>query len=243
MVAKRELKFIKSLHQKKYRNLNGLFLAEGVKVVTAFTSAGWVPKHLYSSEIMDSFPGAEPLSERELKSVSTLVQPNKILGVFEIPRETAPDYQGWVLALDQVRDPGNLGTIIRLCDWFGIRDIICSPDSVDAFNPKVVMASMGSLARVNLNYLPLQKVLTECGLPVFGADMHGASAAAFSFPDQGILLMGSESHGISSELREILTQTLSIKPYADTGAESLNLGTAAGILLYEIRRGMAAIQK
>ncbi|MDM9632764.1 RNA methyltransferase [Robiginitalea aurantiaca] len=243
MVAKRELKFIKSLHQKKYRNLNGLFLAEGVKVVTAFTSAGWVPKHLYSSEIMDSFPEAEPLSERELKSVSTLVQPNKILGVFEIPREAAPDYKGWVLALDQVRDPGNLGTIIRLCDWFGIRDIICSPDSVDAFNPKVVMASMGSLARVNLHYLPLQKVLTECGLPVFGADMHGTSAAAFSFPDQGILLMGSESHGISSELREILTQTLSIKPYADTGAESLNLGTAAGILLYEIRRGMAAIQK
>jgi TrmH family RNA methyltransferase len=236
MVAKRELKFIKSLHQKKYRSLNGLFLAEGVKVVSAFMQAGWSPRHLYSTETSDSFPGSELISERDLKAVSTLVQPNKVIGVFEIPEESPLEYKGWILALDQVRDPGNLGTIIRLCDWFGIRDILCSPDSVDGYNPKVVMASMGSLSRVRLHYLPLGTALSDSGLPVFGADMHGAPAPEFTFPAEGILLMGSESHGISSDLLKLLTQTLSIPPTGEKGAESLNLGTATGILLYELRR-------
>lgn len=243
MVAKRELKFIKSLHQKKYRSQSGFFLAEGVKVVSDFMDAGWVPKQLYSAEPLDSFPMAAPIAPRDLKAVSTLVHPNKIIGVFKIPVETPPEYKGWLLALDQVRDPGNLGTIIRLCDWFGIRDIICSADSVDCYNPKVVMATMGSLARVRLHYLSLEEVQMQSGLPVFGADMHGEPALECAFPDEGILLMGSESHGISPELRNRLTCTVSIPPYRGTGAESLNLGTAAGILLYELRRGQRTIQK
>lgn len=243
MVAKRELKFIKSLHQKKYRSQHGLFLAEGLKVVSAFLDFGWIPRQLYCTEPLGSFPTAEPISQRDLKSVSTLVQPNKVIGVFEIPEETKPEYRGWILALDQVRDPGNLGTIIRLCDWFGIREIICSADSVDCYNPKVVMATMGSLARIRLHYQPLEVVFKESGLPVFGADMHGEAASEFDFPEEGILLMGSESHGISPEIRKLLTKTLSIPPCTDTGAESLNLGTATGILLYELRRGGDPIQK
>ena len=186
MVAKRELKFIKSLHQKKHRSLSGFFLAEGVKVVETLMDAGWQPRHISTAPPLPvNFPSAEPISEKELKSVSTLKQPNQVLGVFEIPPGRPPEYSGWVLALDRLNDPGNLGTIIRLCDWFGIREILCSPDSVDCFNPKVVMASMGSLARVQVHYLPLGPALAESGLSVFGADMEGVSASAFSFPNGG----------------------------------------------------------
>lgn len=243
MVAKRELKFIKSLQQKKYRGQHGLFLAEGPKVVDAFIGAGWAPHMLFSTEPADSFPPARPISQRDLKSVSSLVQPNKILGIFKIPQRAQPVCSGWILALDQVRDPGNLGTIIRLCDWFGIREILCSPDSVDCYNPKVVMGSMGSLARVNVYYLPLGAALQESGLPVFGADMQGTPVAEFAFPEEGILLMGSESHGISPDLVDLLENTLSITPYGDPGAESLNVGTATGILLYELRRAARPIRK
>jgi TrmH family RNA methyltransferase len=243
MVAKRELKFIKSLHQKKHRSLSGSFLAEGVKVVGTLIEAGWEPRQLYSTAELDLFPHAEPISEKDLKSVSSLVQPNQVLGIFEIPAVSRPEYTGWILALDQVRDPGNLGTIIRLCDWFGIREILCSPDSVDCYNPKVVMASMGSLAHVRIHYLPLGPSLTESGLPVFGTDMQGVSPSSFSFPGEGILLMGSESHGISSELREKLSQTLSIPSHGHPVAESLNVSMATGILLYELRRQIAVTQK
>ena len=236
MVAKRELKFIKSLHQKKQRSLSGFFLAEGVKVVETLMDNGWQPTHLYSTSTTGQFTTAQPISEKELKSVSTLQQPNQVLGVFEIPQERPPEYKGWVLALDRLRDPGNLGTIIRLCDWFGIREILCSPDSVDCFNPKVVMASMGSLARVHVHYLPLGPALAESGLPVFGADMDGVSASAFSFPSEGILLMGSESHGIAPDLKGSLQETLNIRPFENPGAESLNVGVATGILLYELRK-------
>lgn len=243
MVAKRELKFIKSLHQKKHRSLSGFFLAEGVKVVETLMDAGWEPRQLYSTSATGNFPTAELISEKELKSVSTLKQPNQVLGVFKIPPERPPEYSGWVLALDRLNDPGNLGTIIRLCDWFGIREILCSPDSVDCYNPKVVMASMGSLAQVQVHYLPLGPALSESGLSVFGADMDGVSASAFSFPDEGILLMGSESHGISPDLRASLTQSLNIRPFANPGAESLNVGVATGILLYELRKQQPFTQK
>ena len=243
MVAKRELKFIKSLQQKKYRSRYGLFLAEGLKVVDAFLQAGWKPAYLYTTDPPGTYPGATPISVRELESVSTLVQPNKVLAVFPIPEAAEPGYGDWVLALDQVRDPGNLGTIIRLCDWFGVREILCSPDTVDCYNPKVVMASMGSLAGVRVHYRPLGEALAQSGLPVFGADMHGAPVAGFDFPEKGVLLMGSESHGISGELRDRLTDRLGIMPYGDPGAESLNVGTATGILLYELRRGLRPIQR
>ncbi|MGA9238109.1 RNA methyltransferase [Robiginitalea sp.] len=243
MVAKRELKFIKSLHQKKQRSLSGFFLAEGVKVVETLMDAGWKPTHLYSTSRMGQFPSAQPISEKELKSVSTLKQPNQVLGVFEIPAERPPEYQGWILALDRLRDPGNLGTIIRLCDWFGIREILCSPDSVDCFNPKVVMASMGSLARVQVHYLPLGLAFAESGLPVFGADMDGVSASTFSFPKEGILLMGSESHGINPDLKDNLKEALNIRPFANPGAESLNVGVATGILMYELRKQQPFTQR
>ncbi|MCO5724796.1 RNA methyltransferase [Robiginitalea sp. 2V75] len=237
MVAKKDLKFIKSLHQKKNRARHGLFLAEGVKLVGELLGAGFGVHSLYSTD--PGPPGIQttPISPGELKKVSTLVQPNKVLGVFEVPEAAPPRFNGWLLALDGVRDPGNLGTIIRLCDWFGVRDLLCSPDTVDCYNPKTLMATMGSIARVRVHYLPLEEVLPACGLPVYGASMEGNPLPGASLPAEGVLVLGSESHGVSAPVRALLRATLAIPTWGDAGAESLNVGTAAGIFLYEIRRG------
>lgn len=237
MVAKSQLKFIKSLHQKKYRSRHGLFLAEGVKTVGDLIRARWRPRYLYATEDLPGLGEATPISETELRQVSTLVHPNKVLGLFEIPEPAPPSFTGWLLALDGVRDPGNLGTIIRLCDWFGVRHILCSPDTVDCFNPKVLMATMGSIARVQLHYQPLEGILLQSGLPLYGASMEGDPVMDHLLPGEGILIMGSESHGISPTLRQTLRQTLAIPSRNEGGADSLNVGTAAAILLYEVFRG------
>ena len=239
MVAKRELKFIKSLHQKKYRTRHGLFLAEGVKLVGELLRSGWEPRDLFTTEPVEGIAGARHISEQDLKKVSTLVQPNKILGIFEIPPPVSPVFRGWVLALDGVRDPGNLGTIIRLCDWFGVRDLVCSMDTVDCYNPKVLMATMGSIARVRVHYLPLEGTLAGCGLPVFGASMEGAPLGSFRMPGEGILVMGSESHGISEDVAGRVQNTLGISPFGNGDAESLNVAAAAAIFIYELRRNPA----
>ncbi|MEJ2583669.1 MAG: RNA methyltransferase [Robiginitalea sp.] len=239
MVAKRELKFIKSLHQKKYRSRHGLFLAEGVKLVGELLRSGWKPRELFATEPLKGIRQARPISEQELKKISALVQPNKILGVFEIPSRVEPVFNGWLLALDGVRDPGNLGTIIRLCDWFGIRDLLCSPDTVDCYNPKVLMATMGSIARVQVHYLPLGETLAGSGLPAFGASMEGRPLGSLPMPEEGILVMGSESHGISEAVSRQLKGTLGISPFGKGDAESLNVATASAIFLYEIRRNPA----
>ncbi len=244
MVAKRELKFIKSLHLKKYRARHGLFLAEGVKLVRELLESGWTARDIYGTEPVEGIGEMRPISGPELKKASTLVQPNKVLGVFEMPPLAPPVYSGWMLALDGVRDPGNLGTIIRLCDWFGIRELLCSPDVVDCYNPKVLAATMGSIARVKVHYLPLGEALAESRLPVFGASMEGAPVDRYKLPAEGVLVMGSESHGVSGEVRGLLRDTLGIPGYGQTGAESLNVAMASGILLYEVRRqGSGPTQK
>lgn len=233
MVAKSELKFIKRLHQKKYRNQEGLFLAEGPKVVGEFLEAGWRPRMLYSLN-PENYSNAQAITQAELGKISTLVQPNEVLGVFPVPDIGSPVREGWSLALDGVRDPGNLGTLIRLCDWFGIPQLLCSQDTVEAYNPKVVQAAMGSLARVRVHYVDLPEFLQTSGLPVFGASMEGEAAVDLAFGKEGILVMGSESHGLSSAVRELLSETVAIPSHGR--AESLNVAMAAGILLYELRR-------
>ena len=202
MVAKNEIKRIRSLHQKKYRSRHGLFLAEGVKLVEELLRSGWQPTELFSTEPLEGISPARPISEEELKKVSSLVQPNKVLGIFEIPTLAAPDFRGWLLALDGVRDPGNLGTIIRLCDWFGIRDLICSPDTVDCYNPKVVQASMGSLSRVKINYLDLPDYLSQTNRSIYGTFMEGESLYSTTFEKDAILVMVNEANGISEEVRK-----------------------------------------
>ncbi|SFR32150.1 RNA methyltransferase, TrmH family [Robiginitalea myxolifaciens] len=233
MVAKSELKFIKRLHQKKYRNQEGLFLAEGPKVVGEFLEAGWQPRMLYSVN-PENYPDAQAITPTELDKISTLVQPNEVLGVFPVPDIGKPVLEGWSLALDGVRDPGNLGTLIRLCDWFGIPQLLCSQDTVEAYNPKVVQAAMGSLARVRVHAVELPEFLRTCGLPAIGASMEGEAAPGLAFGKEGILVMGSESHGVSAQVREHLSATVAIPSHGK--AESLNVAMAAGILLYELRR-------
>lgn len=217
-----------------------MFVAEGVKLVQELINSSFLHHGIYTVD-SQMFPDANVISESELKQMSNLVQPNKVLGVFNIPEPEAPDFSNWILALDGIRDPGNLGTLIRICDWFGISDIICSPDTVDAYNPKVLQATMGSIARVKIHYTSLEPLFKSCGRPIYGASMEGGSLFSTSFDEPGILVMGSESHGISPALREILNGVVAIPGFGL--AESLNVGTAAAVLLYEIRRQGGVIQK
>lgn len=239
MVVKSELKLIRSLQQKKKRAEYGRFVAEGVKMVRELLDSSLVADKVYATEpeILDGWEGPViPVSEGELRKMSNLKTPNKVLAVFHIPDPVEIDETEWVLALDGVKDPGNLGTIIRLCDWFGIPQLLCTEDTVDCYNPKVLQATMGSIARVNIVYASLGQFLEQTKLPAFGAFMEGSPVQRVEFPEAGILVMGNEAHGVSSEISKMLTGRVSIPSYLTSGAESLNVATATAILLHEIRR-------
>lgn len=233
MVAKSDLKYIRSLRQKKFRQAHGMFVAEGVKLVRELLDASFEADQIYTVSPKE-FPNAIVVSDSELKQMSSLVQPNKVLGVFKIPEAVPLDFSEWVLALDGIRDPGNLGTLIRLCDWFGIAHLICSEDTVDAYNPKVLQATMGSIARVHIHYTNLGDVLENCGVPIYGASMEGEPLYGANLGESGVLIMGNESHGLRTEVRNMICTTIAIP--SNGSAESLNVATAAAIMLYEIRR-------
>ncbi|MEM9143591.1 MAG: RNA methyltransferase, partial [Bacteroidota bacterium] len=176
------------------------------------------------------------VSETDLKRMSALKSPNGVLGVFHKPPEGEIVFTDWILAVDQVSDPGNLGTIIRLCDWFGIPHLLCSPDTVDCFNPKVLQATMGSMARVNVVYRDLPKILEESGLPIYGAFMDGRPMGESDLPGKGILVMGNEAHGIAPWIEGLCDYRIGIPQFGSPTAESLNVAMATAILLHEIRR-------
>lgn len=233
MVAKSDLKYIRSLRQKKFRQTHGMFVAEGVKLVQELLDASFEVTKIYTVSPQE-FPGAIAVADSELKQMSSLAQPNRVLGVFKIPEAATLDFSNWVLALDGIRDPGNLGTLIRLCDWFGIAHLICSKDTVDAYNPKVLQATMGSIARVHIHYADLSDTLKNCGVPIFGASMEGEPIYGADLGKSGVLIMGNESHGLRPEVRNMIYNTVAIP--SNGSAESLNVATAAAIMLYEIRR-------
>jgi len=239
MVAKNQIKLIKSLHQKKYRNLHGLFLVEGIKTVNELLNAGLEPFGLFTTE--RSLPDRGKyrwvlVSERELGQMSALKHPNNVLAVFHKPAARAVDFSDWVLALDTVSDPGNLGTIIRLCDWFSIRHLLCSRETVDCFGPKVLQATMGSIARVNVVYTDLPEFLGTSEQPILGTFMDGQSVYDAQLPDSGILVMGNEAHGISAEIGALCEKSIGIPQFGQPTTESLNVATATAILLNELRR-------
>ena len=179
------------------------------------------------------------ISESELKKISTLKSPNKVLGLFKIPEELEINQDGFIVALDEVNDPGNLGTIIRLCDWFGVTELVCSKNTVDCYNQKVVQSTMGSLTRVNISYVDLQEFLSNSKLPVFTADMDGENVYNTSLPQKAILVMGNEANGISPEIAETVKHALTIPRFGDLQqTESLNVATATAILLSEFKRGL-----
>ena len=239
MVGKSQIKFIKSLLQKKYRNQHGMFFVEGLKTVQELLDAGFEPHKIYTTgnELMTAgYTQVALISVTELKKISNLKNPNKVLGIFKFPGKKPIDERGWILALDDIRDPGNLGTIIRLCDWFGINHMVCSENTVDFYNPKVLQATMGSIARVNIVYTDLVQYIKASQLPVYGTFMDGDSVYNIRLPQKGILVMGNEAHGISNDIKNLVNQAISIPQFGSARTESLNVATATAIFLNEIKR-------
>lgn len=241
MVSKSQIKFIKSLQQKKYRTEHRLFVIEGVKTVKELLKANIKPYAIYttSSAVLENETfKSELISNADLKKISALKTPNNILAVFHQPKEKEITTNNWVVAVDDVRDPGNLGTIIRLCDWFGITNLFCSTQTVDCYNPKTLQATMGSLARVNIVYGDLEAFLKSTKMPVYGAFMDGKNVYKEDFTaENGVLVMGNEANGVSATVEKLITKKISIPQYGAKTTESLNVATATAILLNEIRRG------
>jgi len=241
MLSKNQIRLITSLQQKKQRFVHQLFFAEGIKVIQELLNSNFELVHLYStqSDFEDVSDDKHTLiSENELKKISALVTPNTCLAVFKIPTERKIVESGLILALDSVRDPGNLGTILRLCDWFGVNQIVCSKDAVDIYNPKVVQATMGSIARVNVSYVDLEDFIGQTQLPVFGTFMDGNNIYKSILHQEGIIVMGNEAKGISPELEKLIKNRLTIPRFGSLQqTESLNVATATAIFLSEFRRG------
>ncbi|WP_420321779.1 TrmH family RNA methyltransferase [Flagellimonas sp.] len=239
MVTKNQIKLVKSLQQKKYRTQHKLFVVEGKKTVFELIEAGLEPFQLFVDAKIENgeFKDFEKISASELKQMSSLNTPSGVLGVFHMPINNSIETLDWVVALDNVRDPGNLGTIIRLCDWFGIKQLICSLGTVDCYNPKVLQATMGSIARVNVVYIDLVNYLKETPQPIYGAFMDGESVYTSELPKNGVLVMGNEANGISAEIESIISKRMAIPQFGEQTTESLNVATATAILLSEIRRG------
>jgi len=244
MLSKANIKYLHSLQQNKFRRKYGRFLAEGsinvldfiggpLKIDRLFATEAWIAAH--EKELSGQV--CESVTRQEMQKISALKSPSEVLAVVEKPEYTLPDINAidnYVLALDEIKDPGNLGTIIRTADWFGIRDVVCSEETVDAFNPKVVQATMGSLARVRVHYTGLTDWFDSKpeDLKVFGAVLDGRDIRKVEKPGKGILLMGSEAHGISKALYPFIDERIRIPDGAGSGAESLNASVATAIVCY-----------
>jgi len=239
MLSKNQIKHIASLKQKKYRQQYKLFVAEGKKTILELLQSNLQLHQLYTTtlefDVVDDL--VTKISDAELKKISFLKSPNTALAVFEIPNEASIDFSKLVVALDNVRDPGNLGTIIRLCDWFGVKDLICSFETVDCYNPKVIQATMGSITRVNVSYMDLKQMFQIQKTEVFGAFMDGENVYESKLPNSGILILGNEANGISHEIGNLITKRISIPRLGELQAtESLNVANATAILLSEFKR-------
>lgn len=237
MISKNQIKFVHQLEMKKHRQREGLFVAEGPKVVGDLLDAGFKPSQIYSTEHWQHV-GFESniITEEELRKVSFLQHPQQVLAVFPIPQhQMANKPTRLSLALDGVQDPGNLGTIIRVADWFGIDTIYCSPDTADAWNPKVVQATMGSIARVHMIYTDLEKLISSTTLPVYATLLDGDDIYQQELSHEGIIVMGNEGNGISAPIRQLVSRKLLIPAYRK-GAESLNVAIATAIVCSEFKR-------
>lgn len=254
MLSKSQIKFINSLKLNKFRKIHQAFLAEGEKLVGDFLTNGlqaqlicacpeWIQKHalrVQNTQLVSITPA-------ELRKISALSHPNQVLAVFKIPKhefQAAQIFDQLSLVLDDIRDPGNLGTIIRTADWFGIRHLVCSNTSVDAFNPKVVQATMGSIARVQVAYTALPEFLSQApaGTPIYGTFMEGENIHHAELSEKGVIIIGNEGQGISSALHPFINHKLNI-PAFNAGdnsqlgsAESLNASIANAIVCYEFRK-------
>lgn len=239
MLTKATAKLIQSLKDKKARQESGLFVVEGTKTVTElagskievkslFATAGWIQdnQHLFTNKVE-----IVEVSEQQLHQISFMQSPQQVLALAHIQQHNLPTRDiasQFVLALDTIQDPGNLGTIIRIADWYGIRHILCSPGCADVYNPKVIQATMGSFMRVHLHYLSLAEFFAEHRPTVLGALMNGQNLHKAQLPVSGVLLIGNEGSGISAELQSYITTAITIPRIGE--AESLNAGVATAII-------------
>ena len=238
MISKSQIKLIRSLQQKKYRSKLKLFVAEGPKVINELLTAKFKLHSLYAT-VEDLFTGvnSEIISDEEISKISFLKNANNSVAVFTIPEQKKPKKEGITLLLDSIRDPGNLGTIIRLSDWFNVSNIICSSDSVDCFNPKVIQATMGSISRVSISYCDLTEYLSLNDLPVYAGTMDGKNIYKEKLPENAIVILGNESNGISDTLLNLTTHKIGIPRFGnDHQTESLNVAVATAILFSEFKR-------
>jgi TrmH family RNA methyltransferase len=249
MISKNLQKYIRQLEQKKYRKREGLFVAEGTKNVGDLLKR-YTPKTVFATEQWLAPEGIVPqiVSEEELQRISFQQHPQQVLALFPIPQQDNVDPislikdQTLVIALDGVQDPGNLGTIIRIADWFGINTLICSNDTADAWNPKVVQATMGSLARVNIIYTSIPSLLDRLPdtYPVYGTFLDGKDIYTEQLTTDGLIIMGNEGNGISEEVRQRINRKLFIPNFHQgETADSLNVAIATAITCSEFRRRIA----
>ena len=243
MISKKQLKYIRQLEQKKYRRREGLFVAEGTKVVGDLLQR-YRPEAVFATTDWQAPAGITPqfVTDDELRRISFLQHPQQVLALFPLPSvNSLPSSVNseLSLALDGVQDPGNLGTIIRIADWFGISTIICSEDTVDAWNPKVVQATMGSIARVNIIYNNLPEFLDSlpADFPVYGTFLDGDNIYTQELTHEGLIIMGNEGNGISDAVRAKVNRRLLIPDFHQgETADSLNVAIATAITCSEFRR-------
>lgn len=245
MLSKNQIKEIRLLHVSKYRKREQYFIAEGPTIVDEFISSeyeidkifaleSWIEKNKTTSNIVI------PITPRELQSISLLKTPNQVLATVKYPEKKQLKFSSdeLILALDTIQDPGNLGTIIRIADWFGIKKLICSLETADAYNPKVVQASMGAITRVQFVYTDLEKWLQE--LPkntnIYGTLLDGENIYETKLANEGIIIIGNEGNGISHKIQKLVTNRIKIPSYGDSLMESLNAAVATAIVCNEFRR-------
>lgn len=246
MFSKNKIKFLRSLSQKKVRSESGLFLVEGEKnvletlssvfeIVELFGTEGFIQK--YQAEITAKLNAFEVVSQNDLEKSGTLESNDSCLAVVKMKDEILliPEKEEFVLVLDQIQDPGNLGTILRIADWYAIRKLIFSEDTVDLYNPKVISASKGSFLRVQSYYCPLNEYLnTYSSKNIYGAMLQGENLHQFQFGENGFIVFGNESRGISKDIAQLVNFPVAIPCFG--GAESLNVGVAAAVFCDNLRR-------
>lgn len=251
MISQKWGKLIRSLQQKKYRKVEQLFIVEGEKAVLEVLASNWQVTAVFATEpflqrYVNDVKKADLIqqcSSDELVKVGTFASNDAALAVVKIPEQQLFSVglasqqlpALWVLVLDQINDPGNLGTIIRIADWYGITDIVCSPDTADCFNPKVIAAAKGSFLRVNLHYQSLPELFKHSPLPVYGAYLGGESVHQLQLKQHGgFIVLGNEANGISAELSAYINRKITIPAFGN--AESLNVGIAAAIICDNLLR-------
>lgn len=240
-LSKNKIKWIRSLHLKKHRDELGLYIVEGEKMVNEALkfSLDSIETIIHTLELdISDFKGESyQISHKELEQISTLKTPNKAFAILRQKIDSPSiNAEKLIIALDGIQDPGNLGTILRIADWYGISDIVCSKNTVDWYNPKVVQASMGAIFRVQIHYIDLFDWLNTCSLKIYGALLEGKNIYTDKHLENGVLLMGNEGNGISSDLLPLITHPISIPRFGE--AESLNVSVATAILVSEFKRSV-----